>query len=382
MEQKKDISTSRKILYFVITLFFLFVLIEGLLSIYVYQKTGPEKLASIEGLKTIKNIFTTQDFPLNVKNHNLVRPDSSEDVNHKIADETFRSNRFMHESWVEYRMMNFDGRYMNMSGLMRRSDPEAFFNSTSDDTLDIYFFGGSTMFGFNVLDNETIPSQFVELYKKKYPGGRSIRVSNYGIPTYYSYQELVMLSDLIFKGHQPEILVFLDGINDFWFATASYYRQSYFSYMFRQVFNQGMRSKGEFHVIDTADAMFKDPSYMPLKDFNDTIISNYIANMENIRMMANLAGAKSYFFLQPSPFFNYPNQQKDPMCFKDTNTRFDYIYPVLEKKADKLPDFTFLGNMLKDVQGYPFVDGLHYSPQFIKQVAEQILLQIEKDLSR
>jgi hypothetical protein len=68
------------------------------------------------------------------------------------------------------------------------------------------------------------------------------------------------------------------------------------------------------------------------------------------------------------------------MCFKDTNTRFDYIYPILEKKVDSIPNFTFLGNMLKDEQGYPFIDGLHYSPKFIKKVAEQILLKIQKDL--
>ncbi len=106
---------------------------------------------------------------------------------------------------------------------------------------------------------------------------------------------------------------------------------------------------------------------MPLKDYYNGLINNYERNMKNASKMAALVGAKCYFFCQPSPFYNYPNQQKDPICFKDTNTRFDIIYPVLEKKAGNLENFTFLGNMLEKETGYPFVDGLHYSPKFIKK---------------
>lgn len=380
MENNTERSFLRKLTYVLVIIGFFLLLTEGVLAIFLYQRSGSENMASIEALKTIKNKLTQREFSLNVTNHNLVRPDSAKDVNHAIAEETIISNRFVYDSWVEFRMMDFHGKYMNMSGSIRRTSPDAFINPASTDTVDIYFFGGSTMFGFNVLDYETIPAQFLELYKEKYPNGKSVRVFNYGIPTYYSYQELIQLSDLIFEGHKPSILVFLDGINDFWFATASYYRQSYFSYIFRQVFNHGLRSKGEFDFRDTADAMFKDPKYMPLKQYNDGIINNYLGNMVNIKMMAKMIDAKPYFFLQPSPFYNYPNQQTDPMCFKDTNTRFDYIYPQLEKKSARLANFTFLGNMLVGEQGYPFVDGLHYSPKFIRKVSAEILKQVEKDL--
>jgi hypothetical protein len=80
------------------------------------------------------------------------------------------------------------------------------------------------------------------------------------------------------------------------------------------------------------------------------------------------------------PFYKYPNQQQDPICFKDKNTRFNYIYPIIEKNAANLPGFTFLGNMLEDEKGYPFVDGLHYSPAFTRKVTEQILLKVEEAL--
>jgi hypothetical protein len=241
MTSKEDIKrkqgTGLKIFLSIILLLLLFFLIEGILSIVLYQQSGPEKLASVEIVKTVKAMFTRRDFPVNIEPHILVRPDSSKEVNTKIANEAMQSNRFVQDSWVEFRNMDFNGAYMHMSGSTRRTQPDSFYNPASDDTLDIYFFGGSTMFGFNVLDHETIPSQFVQLYKEKFPNGKSIRVHNYGTPTYYSYQELILFSNLVYSGHKPDIVVFLDGINDFWFATAAYYRQSYFSYVFRQVFD-------------------------------------------------------------------------------------------------------------------------------------------------
>ncbi len=381
MEGKTKKSAAGRVVSFLVLLLLLFFLLEGLFSIYVYQRVGTEKMALIESLKRVKAVFTRRQQPsINASNHFLVRPDSSETVNTAIAEETIKSNKFVYRSWVDFRSGDFDGTYMHMEDGIRRSSPSEYISPSSSDTIDIYFFGGSTMFGFNVQDHETIPSQLVDLYREKYPNGKSIRVVNYAIPTYYSYQELMLFSDLIYRNHRPDIVVFLDGINDFWFATSSYYRQSYFSYVFRQVFNQELGANGNFKFVDTADAMFKNPRNIPLEHYNTTITNNYVENMRNIGRMADLIGAKRYFFCQPAPFYNYPNQQNDPMCFKDTSTRFNDIYPVLEQKAGQLPHFTFLGNMLKDERGYPFVDGLHYSPGFIRKISGEILQQLEKDL--
>jgi hypothetical protein len=369
-----------KIFLSVMLLLFVLLLIEGIASVALYQKSGGPKLASIEVVRTLKSMFSRKEFPVNVEPHILTRPDSSKDVNTRIADEAMKSNRFVEDSWVEFRNMDFNGAYMHMSGPNRLTQPDTYYDPASKDTIDIYFFGGSTMFGFNVLDYETIPSQFVQLYKQKFPHRKSIRVYNYGTPTYYSYQELILFSNLIYNGHKPDIVVFLDGINDFWFATAAYYRQSYFSYVFRQVFEKGLKTNGKFQLVDTADAMFMDPKNIPLDEYNNKLVANYFENIENVRLMCNISGAKPFFFSQPSPFYNYPNQQKDPVCFKDTNTRFNYIYPLVKKQGAEHRDFIFLGDMLHDEQGYPFIDGLHYSPGFIKRVASRMLDEMKDAL--
>lgn len=375
--QKKKPGVGAKIFLGIILLLFILFLIEGIASVVLYQKKGQAKLATIELVRTLKSMFTRKEFPVNVQPHILTRPDSTKEVNAKIADEAMKSNRFVEDSWVEFRNMDFNGEYMHMAGPNRVTQPDAYYNPSSKDTIDIYFFGGSTMFGFNVLDYETIPSQFVQLYKEKFPDGKSVRVHNYGTPTYYSYQELMLFSNLIYNGHKPDVVVFLDGINDFWFATAAYYRQSYFSYVFRQVFEKGLKTNGKFQLVDTADAMFMDPKNIPLDQYNEKLVSNYFENIENIRLMCNMSGAKPYFFSQPSPFYNYPNQQKDPVCFKDTNTRFNYIYPLVKKHGAEHKDFVFLGDMLHDENGYPFIDGLHYSPGFTRKVASRMLDEMD-----
>lgn len=380
MENKPRRSAARKLLYTLILLLVVLVLIEVMFSIFFYHKNGNEKLATIEALKMGKQMLKGNRSSVNVDNQKLVRPNAGEDVNKQIAEETNFSNKFEYEPWIEFRNIDYKGKFVNVEASQRRSVPATFINPSSKDTIDIFFFGGSTTFGFNVADNETIPSQFLQLYQSKYPNGRSVRVFNFGTPTYYSYQELMLFTKLLFEGQRPDIVIFIDGVNDFWFAKASYYNQSYFSYILRQVFSQNLLTGGKFQFKDTADRMYQNPTDIPLQQYNDTLVNHYFNNIRNANMMATMAGAKSFFFCQPVPFYKYPNQQQDPICFKDKNTRYDYIYPIVEKNAASLPGFTFLGNMLEQEKGYPFVDGLHYSPAFTKKVTEQILLKVEEAL--
>jgi hypothetical protein len=380
MTSKQKRSSARGILYTLILFALLFVLIEAIFSVFFYHQYSTEKLAIVEAGKRLKGMLKGKAGSVNVESQKLVRPDSSEATNKQIAEEIDQSNKFQYEPWVEFKNVDYSGKFVNVRDAFRRTIPNAYFNPSSKDTIDIYFFGGSTIFGFNLSDEETIPSQFVKRYQQAHPNGKSIRVRNFGTPTYYSYQELMLFTNLVYKGERPDIVVFLDGVNDFWFAKASYYNQSYFSYIMRQVFSQDLLTTGKFKFKDTADQLFKDPTNIPLQQFNDTLIAHYVGTVRNAKMMADLIGARSYFFCQPVPFYKYPNQTKDPICFKDQHTRYDYIYPIIEKKADSIPGLTFLGNMLQNETGYPFVDGLHYSPAFSQKIVDAILERVIKDL--
>lgn len=102
------------------------------------------------------------------------------------------------------------GRYVNVHDRMRRTYESPL--AATGDPIDIWFFGGSTMFGFDAQrDEHTIPSEVVRLAEG---AGIPVRARNYGAPGYVSYQEAVLLSLLVTGGDRPDLVVFYDGIND------------------------------------------------------------------------------------------------------------------------------------------------------------------------
>lgn len=378
MSEKKPISAGKRLLFIAVTFLFFFLIIEVILSVFYYHRYGNSKLASIEFLMNVRSSMRPKLTPYNPENQKLVRPDSSNAFNDGVTKETALSNQYEYQPWVEFKNIDYTGSYMNISKGVRKSIPDSYYGQGATDTLLVYFFGGSTTFGFNVADFETIPSLFVENFKARYPN-KAIKVVNWGCPNYYSYQEMMLFTKLIIEGHHPDVAVFFDGLNDFWFGKMNYNNESFYSFYFRKAyFAERPPSTSDLWFTDSLRQLFKTPANIPEKQFDDKLIANYLSNMANIKRLATVTGTKTYFFCQPTPFYKYPNQSKDPMVFKDTDTRFNYIYPTIEKMADSIPQFTFMGGMLENEPLYPFVDGFHYAPHIHKKIAAKMLDVVEK----
>ena len=374
----KKKSWLKVLIFIFFQLLMVFILLEILLSVIYFQKYGNDSLASIQLYKKIKNKFKS-DNTYDIRNQQTVRPGSSLKINAKIAAEVKESNIEVYEPWLQFKTADFKGQYVNIEGALRKTAPDASYTASAD-TVSIYFFGGSTLFGFNVADGETIPSQFVKLYKEKFAHGKSIKVFNYGMPFYYSYQELMLLSNLLFTGYKPGLVIFLDGLNDFRFVKASYYRQPFFSYILRQVFDKEYLKANKFHFKDTSEAMIEDPRGIRSEDVSATLVQYYFQNISNIQKMADAYNVKAFYFCQPVPFYNYPGQDKDLFCDKDKNTKFNQAYPLVEKQGAAIKNFFFIGNMLQGETGHPFVDGFHYSPDMNRKIAGAILGAVKKEL--
>jgi hypothetical protein len=381
MAEKKPISFGKRLLFIGITLIVLFLIVEVILRAYFYQQYGNSKMASMEFLMNVRNSLRPKMTPYSPENQKKVRPDSSDAFNDLVTKETALSNQYEYKPWLEFKNIDYKGTYMNISNGIRKSIPEEYINPASTDTLLVYFFGGSTTFGFNVADFETIPSYFVDEYKKKFPNAKSLKVVNWGCPNYYSYQELMLFTKLLIEEHKPDIAIFFNGLNDFWFGKMNYSSESFYSFYFRKsYFALRPPSTRDKWFTDSLQNLFRTPAGLSEKEFSDRLIENYFKNIERIKRMATVTGTKTYFFCQPTPFYKYPNQMKDPMVFKDTNTRFNYIYPIIEKRADSIGNFTFMGGMLEKEPLYPFVDGFHYAPHIHRKIANEMLNKVEKDL--
>ena len=380
MAVDKKRSWQGTALFIILQGIIIFFLAEAILSIVYYQKYGNDSLAIVQFYKKIKIVVGgNEDNTYDDNNQRLIRPDSPQAMNKAIAAEVKESNITVYEPWLQFKNADFSGKYVNIDGPLRKSIPDAFYTESAD-TVTIFFFGGSTLFGFNVTDRETIPSQFVQLYQQQFPKGKSIRIYNFAMPFYYSYQELVLMSHLFFNGNRPNLLVFLDGLNDFRFVKASYYHQPFFSYILREVFNKEYLKQNRFHFKDTSAAMTEMPRGMTQSAVADTLQRFYFENINNASKIATLYNAKTFFFCQPVPFYHYPGQDKDPLCDKDKHTIFDFAYPAVEKRGAAVKNFTFLGNMLQKEGGYPFVDGFHYSPGMNKKIATAILSGLQSEL--
>ena len=342
-----------EIKYWVFILFFLAVLFELVASMILFRKYTPARSAAL-------HIFS-----------NLISKPNAE--------------QYTYEPWLMFRLADHQSDSINISGFIRKSAPDIFIKPGSTDTLDIYFFGGNSMFGQNLSDSETIPSRFIKACEDEMLS-KCVRVKNFGIPHYYSKQELMLLTSLLFKGDRPDIVIFLDGLNDFYPARMLYYDRPFFSYALQQSFEGKMLQKGRETFIDSTDQLYDDPVGITTADYNNALISKYI---NNIRMNARLCkamGIKSYFFCQPVPFYKSPSSQQ----YKGNFKRFDYIYPELEKNRDSISNFYFLGDMSRKEKEKEKekereresgdYDGVNYTPAFADKIAKEIFGTIKNDL--
>lgn len=374
MSAKKYSFTTKLLYTIIVVLVFLFIA-ESIASIAEYQKKRKYPLAiiglfanayhSIRDKRSLQKLYHAQQ---------LVRPDSSATINNLIKDENGICNRSVYEPWVQFRNTDFSSKYVNVHGLNRETIPFTAGSQMNTDTVTIFFLGGSTMFGFNVADNETIPSYFTKWYQQKFNAAKPIKVLNYGNPYYYSYQELMLLTNLIYTGNIPDIIVVLDGLNDCLQIRSSIQRVPIFSDLFKQSFNPDILKKG---YVDSTAEMYKPPVGVDLSVYSKNIFNNLIENIGFMKSFASLYQVQLFCFIQPVPQYHYPNRKNDPMVSKEELPQFDFIYPLLKQKSGETKDFFFLGEMLENEKGYPFVDQYHYSPEMNKKIALEILNKIQ-----
>ena len=77
--------------------------------------------------------------------------------------------------------------------------------------IRIHAYGGSTMMGFGVRDDWTVPSL---LSKKLNDAGHQVDVVNFGQPTYTATQAFIAFTEQFASGTIADVTIFLDGLNE------------------------------------------------------------------------------------------------------------------------------------------------------------------------
>lgn len=118
-------------------------------------------------------------------------------------------SRLSYSPVVGYYLPDHEGLHLNIADRERRSYGPAVLGG---EPVDIWFFGGSALFGYGAQRDEyTIPSDVARLGEAD---GLELRVRNFGNIGHVNYQETQLLADLLGTLPPPDLVVFYDGYND------------------------------------------------------------------------------------------------------------------------------------------------------------------------
>ena len=287
-------------------------------------------------------------------------------------DEMGEAELFVFNPWTTFMEGPFQGqsvtvesRYLdNTRGTATPAQPQE-----GQKDLLVWTFGGSTMFGWFMPDSHTIASLLQEQLQAALPPYR-VRVINHGHCYYTSSSELALYIALLRAEEQPDIVVFLNGINDRILMRLMGYEVPYFTYAAeagwesqRQKRRQA-RSKWmtvhesfpplrfvrylqwKFGITPPAE---EEKTRYPVAGPKETVrvLDTYRLNREMVLHISRRLGIDAYVFLQPAAWYSRESPE-------------DEFYHSLVSEAGSHPQFFTLHDALWNVP-QPFVDGLHYS---------------------
>ena len=126
-----------------------------------------------------------------------------------LLKEVRKSDRTVYEPYTVWKRRPYSGSYttIDLSGSRQTVD-----NTTSDDALQVWVFGGSAVWGVGAPDSETIPSHLASLLNGAI--GIESNIRNLGRRGYVSTQEVIYLMRELQAGRRPDVVVFYNGVND------------------------------------------------------------------------------------------------------------------------------------------------------------------------
>jgi len=317
-----------------------------------------------------------------------IYPDWSEEDRRALRAENRRD--FQPEAMVQFREKQQTGRFSTIDrhgfrhGLQQGPWPpeSRFFN--------IFVLGGSTAFGYGVPDEDTIPSQLQRLLGRV-DLARPPRVYNFGRGAFHSTMERILFDKLITLGPNPDLVVFLDGLNEFYWpegppppltvhwtqrvqeALAHPFRGAVQSLPVMRLI-EAWRSRGAVAVFGR-DVWVDQPAAV-LQQESDRVLDRYLGNKAAIEARAAAADIPVVMVWQPVPTYGYDLRHHvfDGSFGPHELTRTGY--PRMRERLRKDPageNFFWCAEIQRGLAELLYVDKVHYSPAMSARVAQCIV---------
>lgn len=295
---------------------------------------------------------------------------------------------YRYDSYTAFRESPIHGRFVSVDEAGFRYVANQAPWPPDPNFLNIFLFGGSTLFGYGVTDEETIASQLQALLQNDIQK-KHVRIYNFGCGHYYSTQERILFTKLLSHGFVPNLVIFIDGLNDFLRIND----EPEFSNDFRKIFENSVQKIKSSYAEDNSTIKKisnlirrSAPSYtLETESYADTVIKIYSQNKKISEAIANAYAIQTLFIWQPIPFYNYQSTEfskKYPYLSERKVYNFAYTQiKEMNRKEQLGKNFFWLGDIQEGKDEFLYIDRVHYSSKFCKQIAELIYQKvIEKKL--
>ncbi|MGE5477421.1 MAG: SGNH/GDSL hydrolase family protein [Bacteroidales bacterium] len=309
-----------------------------------------------------------------------------------VIAEGWRMGDTVYSPFVEYRMTPYRGSAFNITEDGYRP------NRLSEQDLKrpgpkVFVFGGSTTMGSGVRDDETIPAGIER--RLRAAGRTDVQVFNFGVVSYFSTQEMIALQRLLTAGVKPDVAVFVDGLNDFYYCTvpdqSSWYERLVQLTRARARMPLGLELANRSNVVQLARALGGDKSvtvrewgsFCRGEDDVRRVVHRLDTNRRMIDAMAERLGFQAILVQQPVPTYSYDNAKrpvpvKDEMLSYHVNSKAGYPLMAAMRAEGKLwtRNLLWLAELEPQANLNAYVDTVHYSPAFNDQIGARIADEI------
>jgi lysophospholipase L1-like esterase len=299
-----------------------------------------------------------------------------------------------YEPYTQFKEHPYSGKYVNV-------DPRGFRPIGNHNPWPprpgefiVFVFGGSTTFGYGVPDNLTIPAQLQEQLVSDY--GVSANVYNFGRGSYYCVQERLLFEKLLLSGFVPDMVVFIDGLNDLVLLEPARTKDLR-KFMEEAEVPPIRKIVRELPIMKGLKAMFPSPGYDETnlaKAFKKTsvdqhkkmlrgVVDRYLSNKKITEAIAKGFNVTPVFVWQPVPVYKY-DQHYDIFGGFDCNGSFPALRPGYEMMARTIgtgtlgPNFIWAADLQQNLKKPLYVDAVHYSGEMTNMIAKYILDAIKE----
>jgi hypothetical protein len=302
----------------------------------------------------------------------------------------------VYAQFTGFKEQPFHGQYVNVTEQGFRVNPPQGPWPIDPKNFNIFVFGGSTTFGYGVADDQTIPFYLQSRLAKSNHGDRRICVYNFGCAYYDSTQERILFEQLLQSRVKPDLALFIDGLNDFYFASGVLP----FTPQLTKAMDphtQGITASNALQFgRDLLDMSLLLPvgrltgfltethgpgnSKMANSEIVSQVIDNYIWNKKARELIGKANGVATVFVFQPVPMFKYDLkyhlfQAGANRSGWDQNVNAFEGYPRMAKYMTEHPmgnDFLWLADIQEGKQKPLYCDQVHYTPEFADEIAGDI----------